>query len=46
MEMSGMLEIYLIILNQGLFGRVLLKEKKLDELKDYMCFDNVCVGSK
>ena len=23
-----------------------VERKKLDELKDYMCFDNVCVGSK
>ena len=41
-----MQEIYHIILNHDQYGMALLKEKKLDQLKDYMCLDNVCVGSK
>jgi len=24
----------------------LIKREKLDELKDYMCLDNICVGSR
>jgi hypothetical protein len=46
MEMSGMLVIYHIIKIKTSLGKDLLKEKKLDQLKDYMCLDNVCVGSK
>ena len=38
--------IYLIILNQDLVWEGIVEREKLDQLKDYMCLDNVCVGSK
>ena len=38
--------IYLIILNQDLVWEGFVEREKLDQLKDYMCLDNVCVGSK
>ena len=38
--------IYLIILNHDLVWDGIVEREKLDQLKDYMCLDNVCVGSK